>query len=100
MLGDWLRAWQEYGGPEHATLRQRLSSLPPLDPAGLWPAQEVAIHNLEVSLRHFRPRALIQMATGSGKTFTAANACYRLIKHADARRVLFLVDGPTSAARR
>jgi type I restriction enzyme R subunit len=92
MMGDWLRAWQEYGGPEHATLRQRLSSLPPLDPAGLWPAQEVAIHNLEVSLRHFRPRALIQMATGSGKTFTAANACYRLIKHADARRVLFLVD--------
>ena len=92
MLGDWLRAWQEYGGPEHATLRQRLSSLPPLDPAGLWPAQEVAIRNLEVSLRHFRPRALIQMATGSGKTFTAANACYRLIKHADARRVLFLVD--------
>jgi type I restriction enzyme R subunit len=39
-----------------------------------------------------RPRSLIQMATGSGKTFTAANACYRLIKHADARRVLFLVD--------
>jgi type I restriction enzyme R subunit len=92
MLGDWLRAWREFGGPEHATLRQRLSSLPPLDSAGLWPAQEVAIRNLEVSLRHFRPRALIQMATGSGKTFTAANACYRLIKHADARRILFLVD--------
>ncbi|MDQ3689502.1 MAG: DEAD/DEAH box helicase family protein [Chloroflexota bacterium] len=91
-LADWLRAWQELGGPERATLRQRLSSLPPLDPAGLWPAQEVAIRNLEVSLRHFRPRALIQMATGSGKTFTAANACYRLIKHADACRVLFLVD--------
>src|ERR1039457_5893289 len=34
----------------------------------------------------------IQMATGSGKTFTAANICYRLIKHADAKRVLFLVD--------
>jgi type I site-specific restriction-modification system R (restriction) subunit len=32
------------------------------------------------------------MATGSGKTFTAANVSYRLVKHADARRVLFLVD--------
>ncbi|MGC1717467.1 MAG: DEAD/DEAH box helicase family protein [Isosphaeraceae bacterium] len=32
------------------------------------------------------------MATGSGKTFTAVNACYRLIKFGGARRVLFLVD--------
>src|SRR5207245_1516468 len=39
-----------------------------------------------------RPRALIQMATGAGKTFTAANLCYRLIRHADASRILFLVD--------
>ena len=42
--------------------------------------------------REDRPRSLIQMATGSGKTFTAANICYRLIKHADAKRILFLVD--------
>ena len=48
--------------------------------------------NLEQSLVHFRPRALIQMATGSGKTFIAANVAYRLIKFAGARRVLFLVD--------
>jgi type I restriction enzyme R subunit len=32
------------------------------------------------------------MATGSGKTYTAANVAHRLIKHGDARRVLFLVD--------
>ena len=32
------------------------------------------------------------MATGSGKTFTACNFIYRLIKYAGARRVLFLVD--------
>ena len=38
------------------------------------------------------PRALIQMATGSGKTFTAISFIYRLIKYAGARRVLFLVD--------
>jgi type I restriction enzyme R subunit len=91
-LVEWVRAWSEFGGVEQATLRQRLVQLPPLQATGLWSAQETAIRNLEGSLVHFRPRALIQMATGSGKTFTAANICYRLIKHADASRVLFLVD--------
>ena len=51
-----------------------------------------AIRNLEESLAAGRPRALVQMATGSGKTFMACNQVYRLIKHAGARRVLFLVD--------
>ncbi len=74
------------------TLRHRLRELPELRETGLWPAQFRAIANLEQSLATNRPRALIQMATGSGKTFTAANVCYRLVKHADAKRVLFLVD--------
>jgi type I restriction enzyme R subunit len=51
-----------------------------------------AIQNLEVSLADARPRALVQMATGSGKTFMAVSLIYRLIKFANARRVLFLVD--------
>ena len=75
-----------------STLRHLLRSLPELDDAGLWPAQARAIRNLEESLAAYRPRALIQMATGAGKTFTAANVAYRLIKFAGARRVLFLVD--------
>ena len=58
----------------------------------LWPAQVTAIRNLEASLAQNKPRALIQMATGSGKTFTAISFIYRLIKFAGARRVLFLVD--------
>jgi len=58
----------------------------------LWPAQITAIRNLEKSLAQNKPRALIQMATGSGKTFTAISFIYRLIKFAGARRVLFLVD--------
>jgi len=78
--------------PSSATLRERLRLLPPLDPEGLWPAQEIAILNLERSLTDFRPRALIQMATGSGKTHTAASISYRLVKFAEARRILFLVD--------
>jgi type I restriction enzyme, R subunit len=75
-----------------ASLRTKLTQMPPLITDGLWPPQIDAIRNLERSLSLNRPRALIQMATGSGKTFTAANSVYRLIKHADARRILFLVD--------
>ncbi len=74
------------------TFRARLRRMPPLQTEGLWPAQIIAITNLEESLAQDRPRALIQMATGSGKTFTAINFIYRLIKFAGARRVLFLVE--------
>lgn len=83
---------------EARSVRARLRALPPLskDTAGrvptLWSAQIEAIENLERSLAQDRPRALIQMATGSGKTFTAVSFIYRLIKFAGARRVLFLVD--------
>jgi type I restriction enzyme, R subunit len=77
---------------QEPTLRARLRSMPELDEAGLWSVQAQAIRNLEQSMREDRPRALIQMATGSGKTFTAANISYRLIRYADAQRILFLVD--------
>lgn len=66
--------------------------MPVLDNRRLWSVQATAIRSLDESLREDRPRALIQMATGSGMTFTAANICYRLIRHADAKRILFLVD--------
>src|SRR5579859_3428933 len=89
-LIDWLR--QITDDPDLPTFRARLKAMPPLDERGLWGKQAEAIRNLERSLAEDRPRSLIQMATGSGKTFTAANACYRLIKHADAKRILFLVD--------
>lgn len=77
---------------EASTLRVRLHDIPPLDPAGLRDCQYRAISNLEGSFRDARPRALIQMATGAGKTFTAITSIYRLLKFAGARRVLFLVD--------
>jgi type I restriction enzyme R subunit len=73
-------------------LNQRLRETPPLVTGQLWHAQIEAIQNLEKSLGQNRPCALIQMATGSGKTFTAVNFVYRLIKHAGVRRILFLVD--------
>ncbi|MEZ5643816.1 MAG: type I restriction-modification enzyme R subunit C-terminal domain-containing protein [Burkholderiaceae bacterium] len=85
---------------EAPTFLRRMQNRPPLvtewGQGGahfkLWPAQIQAITNLEASLAANKPRALIQMATGSGKTFTAISAIYRLIKFGGARRVLFLVD--------
>ncbi|MDA8693559.1 DEAD/DEAH box helicase family protein, partial [Saprospiraceae bacterium] len=74
------------------SLRERLLTTPQLDTTGLRPAQIVAVVNLEKSFAKNRPKALIQMATGAGKTFTACTFVYRLLKHADAKRILFLVD--------
>jgi type I restriction enzyme, R subunit len=79
-----------YGGA--STLLRRLRQMPPLDTEGMRPAQITAIRNLERSLAENRPRALVQMATGAGKTYTAVALLYRLVKYAGARRVLFLVD--------
>lgn len=75
-----------------STFRSRLTAMPSVDERGLWPAQVDAVRRLEVSLAHDRPRALIQMATGSGKTWTAVSSIYRLLKFGGARKVLFLVD--------
>ena len=80
--------WLSQFGP----LRERLQGLPELNPIGLRTCQINAIENLDVSFKKDRPRALIQMATGSGKTYTAITSIYRLLKHADALRILFLVD--------
>ena len=86
--GELLRL-QDLGS---AQLRRLLQKMPALPRGKLWPVQHDAIRKLERSLAHARPRSLIQMATGSGKTFTAVTACHRLIKHAKAERILFLVD--------
>ncbi|MFY0714976.1 DEAD/DEAH box helicase family protein [Seonamhaeicola sp. NFXS20] len=83
-IAEWLK--------KEKSLRERLLSIPALDETGLRPAQIVAINNLELSFKKNRPKALIQMATGAGKTFTAATFIYRLLKYADAKRILFLVD--------
>src|SRR6266545_3371364 len=109
-LAEWLRAdtlpaWQASravsGGVSEApvqsssrpsTLRARLQRMPPVYVPNLWPNKVEALQNLERSLAEDRPRALIQMATGSGKTMLAVTALYRLIKFGGARRVLFLVD--------
>ncbi len=74
------------------SLRARLLELPELNTEGLRECQTEAINNLEESFKNNKPRSLIQMATGSGKTFTAITFVYRLLKYAGAKRILFLVD--------
>jgi len=92
---ETIKEWLSQGD----SLRARLQHIPELNPNKL-PAkelrlrdcQEAAIANLEVSFKADRPRALIQMATGAGKTYTAITSIYRLLKHARGKRILFLVD--------
>jgi type I restriction enzyme R subunit len=96
-LGAWLaaevrRRSGKADAPTAPTLKGRMRLAQQLNRAGMWPAQIRAVENLEASIRDGRLRALIQMATGGGKTFTAISAGYRLITQGGARRVLFLVD--------
>lgn len=82
-----------------ASLRTRLQTMPPLNPLYL-PASDLRLRDCQeppsamwnTSLAATRPRALIQMATGASKTYTAVTSIYRLLKHAGAKRILFLVD--------
>ncbi|MBI4019155.1 MAG: DEAD/DEAH box helicase family protein [Candidatus Aenigmarchaeota archaeon] len=86
---ETLETWVKQG---RETLRSRLSKKYPMENKRLWPVQKEAVVNTEKSLSWAKPRALIQMATGSGKTYTAVELCYRLVKNVRAKRILFLVD--------
>ncbi len=77
---------------QEKSLRARLQDLPLLDPTDLRDCQINAITQLDDSFKKAKPRALVQMATGSGKTFTAITAIYRLLKFSRVKRILFLVD--------
>jgi type I restriction enzyme R subunit len=83
-LADW--------AAQPDTLRRRLTQLPPLPERNLRDCQVSAVTGLEQSLAKNKPRALIHMATGAGKTFTAITSVYRLLKFGGAKRILFLVD--------
>ena len=84
-LQDWLK--------QTSSLRSRLKNeMPELPKAKLRDCQINAITGLETSLADNRPRSLIHMATGAGKTFTAINSVYRLLNNGGAKRILFLVD--------
>ena len=74
------------------TVRNNMKRFPALDDQGFRKCQIVAINKLDVSFADNRPKALVQMATGAGKTYTAITAAYRLLKYGKMNRILFLVD--------
>ena len=74
------------------TIRNNMKQFPLLDVRGFRKCQINAINNLDQSFADNRPRALVQMATGAGKTFTAITSAYRLLKYGKMKRILFLVD--------
>ncbi len=88
-LQEWLK--------DDKTLRGKLRELPALKKNNLRDCQFEAITGLEQSFAESRPRALIQMASGAGKTFTSVSFVYRLLKFGGAKRILFLVDRKTLA---
>lgn len=77
---------------EAATLRRKLQAMPKIDTTGLRACQIDAVSALERSLASNHSRALVQMATGAGKTFTACTLSYRLLAYAGFKRILFLAD--------
>jgi len=98
-LATWTAQWAEHVSEGAAlpddrpsSFQGRVRTMPPLQRGELYPNQVRAITGLERSLSGGRRRALLQMATGSGKTRTAITALYRLVKFGGARRTLFLVD--------
>lgn len=74
------------------TIRNNMKRFPAFDSTGFRKCQITAIRNLDASFADNRPKALVQMATGAGKTFTAITAAYRLLKFGKMKRILFLVD--------
>lgn len=74
------------------TIRNNMKRFPKFDPTGFRKCQITAIENLDASFADNHPKALVQMATGAGKTFTAITAAYRLLKYGKMNRILFLVD--------
>lgn len=74
------------------TIRNNMKHFPTLDEKGFRKCQVNAIKNLDNSFAENRPKALVQMATGAGKTFTAITDAYRLLKYGKMNRILFLVD--------
>ncbi len=68
------------------------SGLPALSEKGLRHCQYEAVTGLERSFRAGQRRALMVLATGAGKTYTACLTAYRMLSYTPMRRVLFLVD--------
>lgn len=72
--------------------KSEYGALPRIEKKGLRDCQYDAEVKLEASLKAGKKKALAILATGSGKTYLACLASYRLLNYTPTRRVLFLVD--------
>lgn len=72
--------------------KSEYGALPRIEKKGLRDCQYDAEVKLEASLKAGRKKALAILATGSGKTYLACLASYRLLNYTPTKRVLFLVD--------
>lgn len=72
--------------------KSEYGALPRIEKKGLRDCQYEAEVKLEASLKAGRKKALAILATGSGKTYLACLASYRLLNYTPTKRVLFLVD--------
>ncbi len=73
-------------------IEDTFAGLPTLKKKGLRDCQYEAVTELEKSFRNGQNRALMVLATGAGKTYTACLTAYRMLSYTSMRRVLFLVD--------
>lgn len=67
-------------------------ALPRLDKRGLRDCQYRAEMKFENAIKNGKKKSLAVLATGSGKTYLACLASYRLLNYTPVRRILFLVD--------
>ncbi len=88
LISKFLRPWDF---AQKLKLKE-FDGLPFLSPKGLRKCQFEALSSLEQSLKDGKRRALMVLATGSGKTFTACMMAYRMLAYTPMKRVLFLVD--------
>lgn len=83
----------ELNRPDTPHYYNQFKLLPPLNPKGLRTCQVEAIEHYEQSLKDGQRKALLVLATGAGKTITACNIVYRLMRYTNQiKSVLFLVD--------
>lgn len=72
--------------------KSEYGALPLLEKRGLRDCQYKAENKFEESLKLGHKKNLAVLATGSGKTYLACLASYRLLNYTPTKRILFLVD--------
>ena len=93
--GDYVELSEMHSPKKMLSLINKVSeygALPRLEKKGLRDCQYNAEIELEKSMKEGKKKNLAILATGSGKTYLACLASYRLLNYTPTKRILFLVD--------